>query len=471
MDKALQRLTCAGSLRRVDRGLYDKPSFHILTRKSNPPSPRQVIEAIAHRDQIRVLVDGMAAANDLGLTNAVPAKIVVHADARLKSVSLGQLGITFKPTAASKLYWAGRPAMRIVQTLHWLRDTMGHVDDDAILKRHLNAILHDPKDGPALRADLFVWPVDAAELDAEPVAADFERTGRHMMNSAFDQVIAADDETRLGLYTTTAQCLGTTPQNVEKDFWVCWRLDALSKGFGVIKRFSEDIDVTAFRDDLGEAASITELEAFSGKKRGKALDAIKAACEAYINGSCLAELSAIIGETTKRNGLSTEQFRIESDPEDSQALYVRYPTATPDDAYVGKAVKIKSGAKSALDPNSDRVIRTYLESDIPDIALSVGNVTTVDPERTFWDKVVILHGLRRWFDNRGELKGNGQRVSRHYYDLHQLLASDTGQRALKDRELGADCVAHAACSSIARPSILRRQRPHILSSSRGQDAR
>ncbi|MCY4239771.1 MAG: DUF6088 family protein [Rhodospirillaceae bacterium] len=154
VDKTLQRLTRAGSLRRVDRGLYDKPSFNTLTRKSNPSDPRQVIEAIARRDQIRVLVDGMTAANDLGLTNAVPAKIVVHTDARLKPVSLGQLGITFKPTAASKLYWAGRPAMRIVQALHWLRDTMGQVDDDAILMRRLNAILRDPEDGQALRADL-----------------------------------------------------------------------------------------------------------------------------------------------------------------------------------------------------------------------------------------------------------------------------------------------------------------------------
>ncbi len=154
VDKTLQRLTRAGSLRRVDRGLYDKPSFNTLTRKSNPSDPRQVIEAIARRDQIRVLVDGMTAANDLGLTNAVPAKIVVHTDARLKPVSLGQLGITFKPTAASKLYWAGRPAMCIVQALHWLRDTMGQVDDDAILMRRLNAILRDPEDGQALRADL-----------------------------------------------------------------------------------------------------------------------------------------------------------------------------------------------------------------------------------------------------------------------------------------------------------------------------
>lgn len=282
-----------------------------------------------------------------------------------------------------------------------------------------------------------------------------------MMNSAFDQIMAADDETRLGLFTTTAQRLGTTPQNVEKDFWVCWTLDALfnglhdrprllfkggtslSKGFGLIKRFSEDIDVTVFRDDPGEAASIEELKALSGKKRGKALDAIKAACEAHINGPCLAELSAIVGETADRNGVSAAQFRVEPDPEDSQALYLRYPIATHVDAYIAKAVKIESGAKSALDPNSDRTIRPYLEDDVPDIDLSVVNVTTVEAERTFWDKIVILHGLRRWFDIRGELKGNGQRVSRHYYDICQLLASEVGQKALQDRELGADCVAHA----------------------------
>lgn len=90
------------------------------------------------------------------------------------------------------------------------------------------------------------------------------------MNLAFDTVIAADAETRAGLFAATAQRLGTTPRNVEKDFWVCWTLDALfngapasaprllfkggtslSKGFGLIRRFSEDIDVTVFRDNTG----------------------------------------------------------------------------------------------------------------------------------------------------------------------------------------------------------------------------
>lgn len=98
------------------------------------------------------------------------------------------------------------------------------------------------------------------------------------MNSAYDTILSADAGARAGLFTATAQRIGTTPQNVEKDFWVCWTLDALfnglpegprllckggtllSKGFGLIRRFSEDIDVTVFRDDLGEAYSVAAIE-------------------------------------------------------------------------------------------------------------------------------------------------------------------------------------------------------------------
>jgi len=62
-----------------------------------------------------MLVDGMTAANDLGLTDAVPGKSPLRSDVRRKAIELDNLVIEFKPTAASKLYWAGRPAMRLVQ--------------------------------------------------------------------------------------------------------------------------------------------------------------------------------------------------------------------------------------------------------------------------------------------------------------------------------------------------------------------
>jgi hypothetical protein len=154
VDKTLQRLVTAKELRRIDRGLYDRPALNTLTRHENPPDPRGVIDAVARRDQIRVLVDGMTAANDLGLTDAVPARIVVHTDARLRPIRLGALDITFRPTAASKLYWAGRPAMRIVQALHWLRDMMGREEDDGALPRRLGRLLNDPEHGPRLKNDL-----------------------------------------------------------------------------------------------------------------------------------------------------------------------------------------------------------------------------------------------------------------------------------------------------------------------------
>lgn len=148
--KALQRLASANDIRRIDDGLYDKPQLNRLTGQSNPPDPRQVIDAVARRNQIRVLVDGMTAANDLGLTNAVPAKIVVHTDARLRPIRLGNLTISFKPTAASKLFWAGRPAMRLVQALHWLRDTT----DLPTLSAQVRALLRRLPQADQIQADL-----------------------------------------------------------------------------------------------------------------------------------------------------------------------------------------------------------------------------------------------------------------------------------------------------------------------------
>jgi hypothetical protein len=132
----------------------------------------------------------------------------------------------------------------------------------------------------------------------------------------------------------------------------------------------------------------------------------------------------------------------DADP-DGQTLLIWYPAATPRSDYVRAAIKIESGAKSALDPNSEVPIKPYVDDDLPVLDLTVPAVRTVDPERTFWDKVVILHGLRRWFDKRGELRGGSQRVSRHYYDLYQLAQRPVGAAAIAETALGEDCVAHA----------------------------
>lgn len=154
VDKLLQRLAAAGDLRRIDRGLYDRPAINRLTGRPTAPDYRAVVRAVARRDKARYVVDGMTAANDLGLTNAVPAKVEVLTDSRLKPIKLGNQEIRFKVAAPSRLYWAGRPAMRVVQALHWLHDVLGNEEESARVAGVLDRILGDPKHGPPIRDDL-----------------------------------------------------------------------------------------------------------------------------------------------------------------------------------------------------------------------------------------------------------------------------------------------------------------------------
>jgi hypothetical protein len=284
------------------------------------------------------------------------------------------------------------------------------------------------------------------------------------MNDNFLEIISAKSGERRDLFLAAATRLGTTEQNVEKDFWVCWVLDALfhglppdgprllfkggtslSKAFGLISRFSEDIDITVFRGDLGQAATVVQLEALSRKKRNSRLDQIKLACQRYIGVQLRETLGGLIDQTCQRAAVAAGQFRVtvdEDDP-DSQTLLVWYPTVTPLEGYVRQAVKIESGAKSALDPNCETTIRPYLADDVAFLNLDIPGITTVVAERTFWDKVIIIHGQRRWFERRRELQHQGQRVSRHYYDIYRLLDSEAGRRALADSSLSHDCVRHA----------------------------
>jgi Family of unknown function (DUF6088) len=154
VGKALQRLAADGQLRRIDRGLYDRPIINQLTGKPTVPDYRAIIDAIARRDKTRMLVDGMTAANDLGLSDAVSGQVIIQSDARLKPIKVGNLPIKFKLTAASKLFWAGRPAMRIVQALHWLKPMLEIPENRTLVISRLHALLSDLKHGATLRNDL-----------------------------------------------------------------------------------------------------------------------------------------------------------------------------------------------------------------------------------------------------------------------------------------------------------------------------
>jgi hypothetical protein len=117
-------------------------------------------------------------------------------------------------------------------------------------------------------------------------------------------------------------------------------------------------------------------------------------------------------------------------------------TAKPGN-YIRSAVKIEIGAKSALDPHTSATVSPYIADDLPDLDFIVPNITAVKPERTFWDKVIILHGLRQWHDRRGVLRHGGQRVSRHYYDVYRLMQHADAMQWQTDHQLAIDCARHA----------------------------
>ena len=279
------------------------------------------------------------------------------------------------------------------------------------------------------------------------------------MNLDFTRLLASSIDDRRDLFIATASRLGTTVQNVEKDFWVCWTLDALfnglepggprllfkggtslSKGYGLIERFSEDIDITVFREDIDAPASVADLETLSRKQRDRRLEDIRKACQAFIGGTLRTQFEALAAGLPIIGGPLS--VTLDDDDADGQTLLLQYPAVADHDRYVRPAVKIEAGAKSALDPHTPLIVRPYVADDVAGFDLTVPNVTTVDPVRTFWDKVLILHSLRRSFEDRGVLRGGGQRVSRHYYDVNRLLRTETGQRAASDLAMAKDCGRH-----------------------------
>jgi hypothetical protein len=299
------------------------------------------------------------------------------------------------------------------------------------------------------------------------------------MVPGFKNVLAASANDRRDLFVGTGVRLGTVEQNIEKDFWVCWTLDAhfnglepggprllfkggtsLSKGYGLIARFSEDIDITVFREDIGEPASVEELEALSGKKRAARLDAIRAACQTFINGPLREQLGALLRAELESANLPPNSGRVETDPDapDHHSPLLSYPSVTAEGAdYIRRIVKIESGrqirARSTL---SDNAIKPYVADELKEVPLKIANVTTVHPDRTFWDKVVILHGLRRCGSGTANCE-EGDSVSRGTTTM-----STAWQRLLKVPVLWRipRCrmivFAMRACSSTDRTSTWRR---------------
>lgn len=119
VSKTLERLANRGTIRRLARGLYDYPKIH-STLGELPPNYQQIGKALAGKDSLRIQPSGAYAANLLGLTEQVPAKIIFLTDGANRTVNIGNQQIILKRTTPKNMATAGRISGLIIQALRYL---------------------------------------------------------------------------------------------------------------------------------------------------------------------------------------------------------------------------------------------------------------------------------------------------------------------------------------------------------------
>ena len=164
---ALSRLASKGVIRRLSRGLYDFPKRHTSMGLLSP-HPEEVARALSERDASRVQPSGAYAANILGLSEQVPARIVFLTDGPARRVRVGSQEIILKNTTPRNMATAARITGTVIQALR-------HIGASQITEqdiKHLRALL-SADDKAQLRADRVYAPgwmhaiIDAIAEDAD----------------------------------------------------------------------------------------------------------------------------------------------------------------------------------------------------------------------------------------------------------------------------------------------------------------
>jgi hypothetical protein len=188
---------------------------------------------------------------------------------------------------------------------------------------------------------------------------------------------------------------------------------SLSKEWGLIERLSEDIDIVIDRDFLGFAGEMDPEKAPSKKQRRKRLDAMKAECQRRIHDDLCPALERHFAGLLP----SSEEWKIAaaspSDDPDNQTLLFLFPETLMSTApYLRADVKIEMGARSDNEPAEEVRIRPDLAEAFPDV-LGPSDFSTrvLSPERTFWEKAMLLHEETYRPPDKKKRKA---RMARHY---------------------------------------------------------
>lgn len=152
ITSALRRQTDAGTIRQLSRGLYDYPKLHPALGALSP-TPEAVAKAMAGRDRVRLQPSGAYAANLLGLSEQVPAKVVFLTDGRSRVVQIGPMTLQLRHTTPRNMAAAGRPSGLLIQAFRHLGQEHVTAERIARLQRTLPA-----DDRRALLKDLTLAP-------------------------------------------------------------------------------------------------------------------------------------------------------------------------------------------------------------------------------------------------------------------------------------------------------------------------
>ena len=208
---------------------------------------------------------------------------------------------------------------------------------------------------------------------------------------------------------------------------------SLSKVFNAIQRFSEDIDVTIdFRsldptlEPFDHPLSNSQRQAMNGRLREVLRDHVLGSVKPHFEAQLRAEFS-------------NREAHVEVD-DGGEKLYVRYPSALGNgvDTYVRGAILIEFGGRNTTVPSTPWHIRPDLATEIPELLFPEAHPVVLDAERTFWEKVTLIHVEC----GRDHLRPGHERWARHWYDLALLAGSPIGDRALADRDLLRSVVEH-----------------------------
>ncbi len=257
-----------------------------------------------------------------------------------------------------------------------------------------------------------------------------------------NRVALLPESARADLFSETAAKLNMTPMVVEKDFWVCWVLSklfgndqlgrvllfkggtSLSKVFGLIERFSEDIDLILDWRLVTEEKPDAERSKTKQDVLNKQLDRDGGA---FIKEILCSQIDEVLG------GICNAGV----DREDPHKILINYPRTFPN-SYLRPEIVLEVGPLASWIPHGEYSIRPYVSEQFPEKFIETScQVRAIKAERTFWEKATILHQEAHRPPDKRQPKG----YSRHYYDLFCMMLHSVKASALADVGLRKDVVA------------------------------